>query len=584
MEQTHLHSLINTALGKEHADLVIANGSLLNVYTGELQPKTAVAIKGERIAYVGPEVDSAVGPQTTVLDVEGKVLIPGFIDGHNHIDNMITVAEFLRYAIPTGTTTVITETSAFGNAHGYSGVLQFIENLKDQPILLYALTPSEVPTNPGFEGSALLLNEQIDELLKLPEVVGVGETFWARAVDADPIVLEVIDSALRSRKPIQGHSAGAKGKKLAAYAAAGVTSCHEPITAEEALERLRLGMHTMIREGSIRRDLPAIAPIKDAGIDLRRAILVSDVVSPEEMMELGYMDYIVQRAIDLGFDPVKAIQMATLNVAEHFGLDHLIGGIAPGRYANINVIPEIGNIRCDYVIGKGRIVAAEGRLLVQPRKDVYPKTTRSTVHLSRPFSAQDFCIPATGSGARARAISVVRDMLTGEEQVDVEVTAGAILATPQRDVLKVAVINRQDGCAEKFVGLIRGFGLRAGAFAATISWDCYNVIVVGADEDDMALAVNRIREMQGGVVLCQGGEVLEEIPLPIAGLVSDLPLEEVARRLRRMSDRLKELGSPLSNPFLTLQTLSFTPLPFLRITEKGLLDVRQKRLVSLFLS
>ncbi len=583
MENNQLRPLIDTALGKEKADLAIINGSLVNVYTGELQKHIGVAIKGERIAYVGPEPDHTIGPETKVIDALGKVLIPGFIDGHTHIDSICSISEVIRYTLPTGTTTVITETSGIGSVLGYPGLLQFVENLRDQPMLVYALSPSEVPISPDFESSSLFLPEQAEALLQLPEMVGTGEAFWPRVIDADPIVLDVIDSSLKTRKPAQGHSAGARGMKLAAYIAAGIASCHEPITVDEAVDRLRLGMHVMIREGSVRQDLEAVAPIKDLDVDLRRLILASDCVWPQELISQGYMDHIVQKAIDLGFHPITAIQMATLNVAEHFGLDLLIGGIAPHRYANINIIPDIETIKPERVISKGRVVAANGKLLVPPRKDYYPVPMKQTVHLPRKMSAEDFQIEAPASQVEARVITVVRDMITGELLADLHAPDGMIHADPRNDILKVTLINRHDGRGQKFVGLIHGFGLRAGAYAATLSWDTNNLIAVGADDTDMATAVNRIHELQGGVVLCQDGIIYEEIPLPIGGIISELPMEEIVPRLKRIDEKLRELGTTLSNPFLSLQTLVFTPLPFLRITEHGILDVRQKKIMSLFI-
>lgn len=578
-----LRSLINTALGKEKADLAIVNGSLVNVYTGEIQQKVGVTVKGEKIAYVGPEPDYAIGPQTEVVDAQGKVLIPGFVDGHAHIDSIFTISEFLRYAITTGTTTIITETSSIGNALGYSGVLQFVDNMKDQPILLYALTPSQIPNSPGLESSSLFLPEQIGELLRLPEVVGIGETFWPRVLDLDPLMMEIVQSGLLARKPVQGHSAGAKGSKLAGFVAAGIASCHEPITVEEAVERLRLGMHVMIREGSLRQDLEAVAPIKDLGVDLRRLTLVCDGLWPAQLISQGYLDYVVQKAINLGFDPVTAIRMATLNVAEHFGLDLIVGGIAPHRYANINIVPDVRTIKPECVISKGRVVASEGRLLAVPRQDHYPTPMKRSVHFPRAFTRDDFRINTAKNGARARAISIIRDMITGEAQVDVTTSDGIVMADSRKDVLKVAVINRYAGVGEKFVGLIHGFGLRTGAYATTISWDCGNLVVVGANDADMASAANRIRELQGGAVLCADGAIYEELPLPVGGVISELPLEEIDRRMQRIDSRLRELGCALPNPFLSLQTLAFTPLPYLRITERGLFDVRQKKQVGLFI-
>ncbi|MBI2953634.1 MAG: adenine deaminase [Chloroflexi bacterium] len=585
MDREHIASLINTALGVEKADLVIVNGTLVNVYTGEVQENMGVAIKGERIAYVGPTAEHTIGPNTEVLDVRGKVLAPGFIDGHAHIDNLYTVSEILRYAMVTGTTTIITETSEIGGAIGYAGVVQMIENIKDQPVLLWAVTPSELPINPEFEDCAAPFSaQQAEELLRRSDVLGVGEAYWPRVVESDPTVLDIIAGGLKAFKPVAGHSSGAGGNKLQAYVAAGIASCHEPITVDEAVERLRLGMYVLIREGSLRQDLEAIAPIKDLDVDFRRLGLTTDGLWPGDVIENGFINRLVQKAIDLGFAPVTAIQMATLNVAELFGLDMLVGGIAPHRYANINVLPDIRTMTPDYVIAKGRIVAAQGELLVSPRKDYFPPEMMQTVHLPRRMSAEDFHIKAPASRVKARVLKVIKQMVVGEVQMDIAAPDGVILADPANDILKATVINRHDGRGEKFVGLINGFGLKAGAFATTISWDSDNIVAVGASEADMAAAINRIAELQGGTVLCENGVIYEELAHPVGGIISQAPLEEIAARLKRIDARLRELGSTPADPFLTLQTLTFTALLFTRMTEKGLVDVRQKKIVDLFVN
>ncbi|MBI4322354.1 MAG: adenine deaminase [Chloroflexi bacterium] len=577
-----MSELIDVALAKEKADLIVANGTLVNVYTGELLEETGVAVKGEYVAYVGPNWEGMVGADTVVIDAGGRFLVPGFIDAHAHVDNLYMVSEFVKYAVPGGTTTVITETSAVANAMGYAGVVAFVEVLKAQPIPMYALAPAMVPAYPDFESSSNLSNEEIEGILELPDVVGLGETYWPRVIQSDEDVLRRVAFARQLHKPVQGHSAGARSNKLAAYAAAGILSCHEPITADEAMERLRLGMHVMVRDGSMRRDLEAISSIKDRNIDLRRVVLVTDGLWPDDLLELGCVDFLVRKAIGLGFDPMKAIQMATINPAEHFHLDHLVGGIAPGKYANLLLVPDLREVKCDCVISKGRVVAEHGRMTVPVQADAYPEALLRTMHLPCKLVAGDFAVEAPDgpSKAQVRVMDIVGEMLVAEHHTMLPVVDGHLQADPTADIIKVATLNRYDGLGTRFVAFLRGFGLRSGAMASSVCWDTYNIVVAGAGDDDMAVATNRLAELQGGVVLCEEGRILEEIPLPIGGIISTLPTVDVRDRLLHIDQELVRLGCTLSNPFLTLQTLTFTGVPHLRLTERGLLDVRHRKLVG----
>lgn len=587
MTVDEIRSLINVAQGKEKADLVIARGTLLNVYTAELLPEQDVAVKGQRIAYVGPDASHAIGPDTAIVDARGKTLIPGLIDGHTHLNNLVDISEYLRYIVPGGTTALVTETETAANIMGYEGVGLFLDSLRDQPIKIYALASVCVP-NPQWENGAHLPIEQVEQLLRLPQIVGVGESYWPRVVDGDERILAIFALSRALGKSLEGHSAGAKGPKLVAYAAAGVGSCHEPVYAEEVLERLRLGLHVMLRQGAIRQDLPTLVAIKDMNPDFRRLVLATDSVWPPELIQYGYLDHALRQAIELGFDPIKAIQMVTLNVAEHFRLDHEIGGIAPGRYADILVIPDVATIRPEYVISNGQIVARDGQLLVEPKRYRYPEAARQTIHVARPFTASDFTVRVPrdvhldGDRVIIRVPAVASGhIIVAEERVPMEVEDGRLGVDLARDVLKLAVIDRRDQ-RHTFVGFARGFGLKTGAVAASVSWDANNLIAVGADDEDMAWALNRVVELRGGFVVCRGGQVLEELPLPVFGVVSDLTIEEAAEKMVRLARAVESLGSQLENPLLSLQTMTFTALPYLRVTDRGLVDIRAKKLVGLF--
>ncbi|MGO9020135.1 MAG: adenine deaminase C-terminal domain-containing protein [Syntrophobacteraceae bacterium] len=586
-------ALMRVALGVEFADTVILNASVVNVYTGEILEDCPVSIKGKWIAAVGPNAASAAGESTLVLDAAGKTLVPGLIDGHTHM-SFQTVETILPYLIKGGTTTIIAETMEFFPAAGYEGVSEFLDSAKNQPIKILGTAPATISISKALNG---IPRAVLERLLERDEIVGLGECYWHAVLQSPEAIVPSLQSALDCGKPLEGHSAGAKGKKLAAYAAAGISSCHEPITVAEAIELLRLGFYVMLREGSIRKDLEQLSKIRQAGVDLRRVILVTDSVEPKEMVEKGYLEVAVQKAIACGFDPVSAIQMTTLNVAEHFGLDSAIGGIAPGRCADILVLPDVRTIAPEIVISNGRIVFKDGELLARPRRHHYSDSCLQSIRLKRTMKSSDFDIYVKGApdssvtvaphspremaGVRVRIIEMVSDLVTKEFQADVFPIAGKITADLQQDIVKVAAIDCRNDAGLSFVGLIKGFGIKKGAIASSDAWDTTDIIVVGADEKDMALAVNRIRELHGGVTVCKDGKIMAELPLPIFGVLSDLDMEQLAERLESVRQAARALGVPFDDPVLSLDTLTGAAIPHLRICEEGLVNLKDGKTLTL---
>lgn len=573
---------MNVALGREKADLAIVNGTLLNVYTGELLDRMSVGVKGEWIAYVGNDPNDMIGPETVVLDINGKTIIPGLIDGHTHLAWLFNVSEFLKYAMKGGTTTIITESLETFPVGGYTGVIDFLDSLSNQPIKFFATITAMVSVSRTARG---ISEEMLNKLLARDDVIGLGESYWQAVLQEPDRMLPIFKKTLHSGKVLEGHSAGARGKKLIAYVASGISSCHEPTNAEEVLERLRLGLHVMIREGSVRRDLEAISAIRDAGVNLRRLTLSTDAVDPSDLMQKGYMEFVVQKAIDCGFDPITAVQMATLNVAEHFSLDGLIGGIAPGKYADLAIIPDPGTIDAQYVVSKGQVIVREGNLLISPRRHVFSEESLNSVRLPRALEPSDFSIRVTGPSkqARVRIIHQVTDLVTAELTMDIPVVQGEILADVDRDILKVAAIDRTNRQGKTFVGLVKGFHLRAGAIASSEAWDTSDIIVVGAGDADMAVAVNRVHALRGGAVVCVNGEIVAELPLPVLGIISDMPMERLAQRLEEIKVAASHLGITFPDPLLTLSTLTTAAIPHLRICEEGLVNLRYDKTLGLFL-
>lgn len=572
--------VMQAALGRAKADLVIVNAKLANVYTGELLDDFAVAVKGKWIAYVGKEPQDNIGEETVVIDAAGMTVIPGFIDGHTHLTHKYDAAEFSRYAIRGGTTTIIVETQEAHLMGGYEGAVDYLESFANQPLKFFGTVAAMVSISHTCNGLSI---ETLKKLLQREDIIGFGESYWQAVLQNPDQFLPLFEETLRCGKVVEGHSAGAGGRKLMAYAATGVSSCHEPISAEEVLERLRLGIYVMVREGSIRRELDAITCLKDMDVDLRRLILVSDGIEPKNLLEKGYMEFIVQKAIDGGFDPMDAVRMVTLNVAEHFSLDGILGGIAPGKYADMVIIPDLKTINPQYVISNGKIAVQKGDVLASPRKPVYTEASRHSVHLPADLKPEDFAIPidSGASHVKVRIIDLITELVTRELKMDMPVVNGEIRADVAHDIIKVAAIDRFRRPGRRFIGLLRGFHMYSGAFATSAAWDSSDIVVVGVHDADMALAVNRIHALQGGIVACKDGKVTAEFALPILGLISDQPMETLARKLDEVNAAAASLGIPLANPLLTLDTLTTAAIPYLRICEEGLVNLKDGKTVGL---
>jgi adenine deaminase len=578
-----MQQLTEVALGKTEADLAIAGADVVNVYTGEIRANCNVLIKGKRIAYVGQSGEKSIGKSTQVIDAAGKTLIPGLIDGHTHIDGMFSVSEWVRYAMLGGTTAIVTEISYIGPALGYEAVRYFLRVIKNQPVKIFITVPPEGTISPPVEQHGTSVNE-LRKLFRQPEVIGLGELFWGQVVDGNSRLLGLIAETINAGRRVEGHSAGARDDKLQAYIATGISSCHEPITAEEVIERLRLGLFVLVREGEVRKELEAIARIKDEDIDFRQLAFCSDGMDARELITEGYMESIVQKAINLGFDPVTAIKMASLNVAQHFGLADAIGGIAPGKYADIVIVPDVRTIKAECVISNGRVVARNGQLITLPRRQNYPKFILNSIHLPKEFTAEDFLVHTTGQQAKVRVIEQVTGLVTRETIIDMPVSDGLLHIDTSRDILKIAAIDRHYLEGKYFVGFIRGIGLREGVVATSAAWDCSDIIVVGADEPDMAQAVNRLKILGGGIVVCVGGRIIAELPLPVAGLISREPVDKIANKLSEIQQISDDLGGKVPNIRLTLAVLTTPAIPFLRICNHGLFDLKQNHFVSLIVT
>ncbi|MDQ7799743.1 MAG: adenine deaminase C-terminal domain-containing protein [Armatimonadota bacterium] len=574
--------LMRVAQGQEPADLVVTGGVLLDVYTGELLGDWIVAVKGERVAYVGPWLDGLVGSDTQVLDARGQVVVPGLVDAHTHLFGArYSPHAAIPHILAGGTTCVVTELSELAYVAGELGVRAALDALRGLPVKVYATLPPLAATAPHLERHAPSV-DAYRELLRDPLVVGLGEVYWGNLVlREDRRLLELIELAHAVGKVVEGHAAGARGARLAAYAAAGVTSCHEPTTAEEVRERLRLGYHTMVREGKIRQELEAVAGLwRSADMDLHRLCLVTDSAGAREILEEGYMDAVVRKAVRLGVDPVAAVRAATLVPAERFRLDGEVGGLAPGRYADFSLVPDLREFHPTVVVSSGRVVARDGKPVVSVPPYRYPDELVRTLRLQLPpVEAYRVRAPVARGTVRVRVVEMVTHLVTREGEADVLVHDGWLV--PDGDLCLVAVLDRQ-GDGAPFVGFVRGFGLRRGACATSMAWDSPLLLAVGKSPEDLQCALTRLVSLGGGVVVCAGGEVLAELAAPVAGVVSVDPLEEVARREVQVDQALRGLGAVGPRPSLTVDVLAGLAIPHFRVCDRGYVRVRDGAILGLW--
>lgn len=579
MDRALARALMDTALGRLPVDLVVTHATVLNVFTGELLPDQTIAVKAGHFAAVGADLPLARGPETVVLDAAGQIAIPGLIDGHTHQAPRLLPETLLDAVLASGTTTIITELEGMAFVGGAEGLRVFLDALRDQPIKVFATLPPMAALHPALEERAPTLAEA-EQLLARADVVGLGEIPWANLLRDAPRLLDLVALARRLGKQAEGHSAGARGARLQAYFASGIGSCHEPIAPDEVRERLRLGVHTMVRHGGVRRDIDRVAPLWAEPLDWRRLVLVTDSVDARGLLADGYLDAVVQRAIDTGLDPVRAIQAATLNVAEHFRLDHRLGAIAPGREADLALVPDLRTIRPTLVLSRGQPIAREGRPLVRARRHRYPPWLYHTLRLPE-VTADWFRLPTARGAERLRALGFGEGLVTGEAWVEVGAADRAIALPRDADLAKLACIERQTPTPRRFVGLAQGFGLRAGACATTSGWDAACITAIGVEDADLALAVNRVRALQGGVVVCAGGRVLAECATPVGALWSEESVAAVAAAEERLEGALHALGVRHPRPLLALDILTTGAIPHLRLTPLGYVRLRDGALLGL---
>jgi len=580
MRKRTLQRLLRVAKGEEPADRVIRNGRIINVFTNSIEEGLAISIKDGYIAALGEEGTETLSNKTEVIDARGRYLCPGFIDAHTHLDSLCPFYEIVPYSLRGGTTCLVSEAGVVGTSCGMAAVESFFDSTKGYPLRCYFLAPPETPPFPHLETALGLTLDEFKRILRRKDVLGVGEGYWTRIVEGDDRVLDQALYALALGKTLEGHAAGARGQRLVQYVVSGITSDHESTTVAEAVEKLKLGVYVMIREGFVRKELPELAGLKDLDVDRRRIMLVSDQFDPEMLSEEGYLDSVVRRAIGYGFSPIEAIKMVTINVADYYGLRYL-GAIAPLRHGDILFLDDLEGVSVEHVMVNGEMVVLDREFRGRVRPYPYPEAMKRTVKAEK-LREEDFRISAHPGKERVRLIKVVNETITREAEAGLAVKEGYLEKDLERDIIPVAVISR-NGAKQMGKGFITGTGIKEGAFATTVTWDTGNILVAGSSEADMACAVNRLIDLQGGYVISRKGEISFEFAMPVFGLIPDYGLEEIRRKTKELEVRMKEIGSVVPRPFLALQTIPFTGLPFLRITDRGLADIRTRQLVPLYL-
>ena len=583
--------LVDVAMGRKPADLVVRNGRWVNVHSGEIIPGTDLAIVAGRFAYCGPDASHAIGKGTKVVDAGGRYLVPGLCDGHMHVESgMVTVTEFCRAVIPHGTTSMFIDPHEIANVLGLDGVRLMHDEALAMPVNVHVQMPSCVPSAPGLENPGATLGvADVAEAMTWPNIIGLGEVMnFPGVVANDPMMAGEIAATLKAGRTVGGHYASPDlGMPFHGYVAGGPQDDHEGTRAEDAIARVRQGMKAMLRLGSAWYDVAAqVKAVTESGIDPRSLILCTDDSHSGTLVNEGHMDRVVRHAISQGLKPITAIQMATINTAEHFGLEREIGSIAPGRSGDFLVVSDLAAMKIDEVYARGVRLARSGRLDVEIGPYDYPQNAKNTVRLGRKLSAKDFDVvaPKGANDVRVRVIGVIENQApTRALEADLAVEDGLVAMDRRNDICQIALVERHRGTGAVVNGFVSGFGyMEDCALASTVAHDSHHMIVVGTNKADMALAANRLGQVGGGVVLFSKGKEIALVEMPIAGLMSDERAEIVAQKAQALTEAMRKMGCSLNNAYMQHSLLALVVIPELRISDVGLVDVTTFKKVDLF--
>ncbi|MGB5870276.1 MAG: adenine deaminase [Albidovulum sp.] len=584
--------LVAVAAGRAPADLVIRSGQWVNVHTREVLPGHDIAVAEGRFAAIAPDLSYAIGPDTKVIEAKGRFMIPGLCDGHMHIESgMLTPAEFAAAVIPHGTTTMFTDPHEIANVLGLDGVRMMHDEALMQPVNIFTQMPSCAPSAPGLETTGFEIGpDDVEQAMQWPGIIGLGEMMnFPGVVAGSQQMLAEIAATQRAGKTVGGHYASPDlGRAFLAYAAGGPADDHEGTCEADAIARVRQGMRSMMRLGSAWYDVETqITAITEKGLDPRGFILCTDDCHSGTLVNEGHMNRVLRHAIACGCNPVVALQMATINTATHFGLERELGSIAPGRRADVILTSDLRSLPIEQVIARGKTVAKDGKITVTCPHYNWPDTARKTVRMGKPKLAEDFIIPAPEGQPEVtvRVIGVVENQAPTKALTARLTPSGGIVGPdPAQDIAQIALVERHRETGQVTNAFVSGFGYRGRmAIASTVAHDSHHMIVVGTDREMMARAANRLSEIGGGITVWKDGAELAQVPLPIAGLMSDRPAAEVAARATGMVDAMADCGCTLNNAYMQHSLLALVVIPELRISDLGLVDVTTFNLTGVFL-
>jgi adenine deaminase len=583
--------LIDTAMGRRKADMVIRQGRWVNVHSGEIIAGIDIAITAGRFAFVAADASHTIGPETKVIEANGRFMVPGLCDGHMHVESgMVTATEFARAVIPHGTTSMFIDPHEIANVLGLPGVRLMHDEAMELPVNVFVQMPSCVPSAPGLENPGAELGpDEVREAMGWPNIIGLGEMMnFPGVINADAKMLAEIAATQDAGKTVGGHYASPDlGLPFHAYAAGGPADDHEGTRAEDAIARVRQGMRAMLRLGSAWYDVAEqIKTVTESGLDSRNFILCTDDSHSGTLVNDGHMNRVVRHAIAQGLKPITAIQMASLNTAQHFGLERELGSITPGRRADLFLTSDIVALPIETVIARGIVMAEHGKLTAEIPAFSYPASAKNTVNMARDLKSEDFAIlaPKGANEVTARVIGVIENQApTRALEKRLKVSSGLVDADPQSGVCQIAVVERHKATGGVVNAFVSGFGYNIDcAVASTVAHDSHHMIVVGTSRDDMAIAANILRKVGGGAVVVSKGQQLALVELPIAGLMSDERAEIVAAKADRLVAAMKACGCTLNNAYMQHSLLALVVIPELRISDVGLVDVRTFEKVELF--
>lgn len=579
-----VRSLVDCAMGRKPADVVIRRGKWVCVQTGEIIPDTDIAIRNKRIAFVGKDASHTIGPKTQIIEAHGRYMVPGLLDAHMHVESgMLTVTEFVRAVLPHGTTAMFIDPHEIANVFGLRGVRMMVDEANQQPAHIFVQMPSCVPSAPGLETPGAVIGPaEVAEAMTWPGIIGLGEVMnFPGVYNCDEKVHAEIAVTRQARKVVGGHYASPDlGLPFHGYAAGGPSDDHEGTRLEDAIVRARQGMWVMMRYASAWHDVAEqMKAITELGMDARHFILCTDDSHCETLVHEGHVDRAIRHAIEHGMPPMMAIQMATINTAEYFGVGREIGSIAPGRFADILIVEDLRDFKAQKVIYGGKVVAQDGAVVTELPLMSYPEWVRNSVHLQHPLVAEDFQLaaPEGHQMVTANVIGVIENQApTRHLRIAMKVEGGQVKIDQKNDVAKIALVERHHSSGRIQMGLVQGFGFDVPcAVATTLAHDSHHLLIVGTDEENMAIAGNALAEWGGGQVVVKEGEIIGKVELPIAGLMSNEMASVVARKAQTVLDGFKACGCPLNNPNMQLSILALVVIPELRISDLGLVDVSQ---------